>query len=118
MSDNWHKAETYKSLITISIEGFKFCALINGGAVVAILAYMGSVASKTACTLPDMDAAMSGFVGGLVACGLALVSSYFTQLDLIQGGARHVTYLRCAFFLVLASIASFAFGAWAALQVF
>jgi hypothetical protein len=29
--------ETYKSLIAISVEGFKFSALANGGAAVALL---------------------------------------------------------------------------------
>ena len=38
--------ETYKSLISLSTEGFKFCALANGGAAVAILAYLGNVAGK------------------------------------------------------------------------
>jgi hypothetical protein len=38
--------ETYKSLISLSTEGFKFCALANGGAAVAILAYLGNVAAR------------------------------------------------------------------------
>lgn len=39
-----HWLETYKSLITLSIEGFKFSALANGGSAVALLAYLGNVA--------------------------------------------------------------------------
>ena len=35
---NEHQLETYKSLIAIATEAFKFSALINGGAAVAILA--------------------------------------------------------------------------------
>ncbi len=30
-----HFIETYKSLVALSTEGFKFCALANGGAEVA-----------------------------------------------------------------------------------
>lgn len=36
---NQHWIETYKSLITLAVEGFKFAALANGGAAVALLAY-------------------------------------------------------------------------------
>lgn len=35
--------ETYKSIITLSIEGFKFAALANGGAAVALLAYLATL---------------------------------------------------------------------------
>jgi len=38
--------ETYKSLISISTEGIKFCGLINGGAVIAILTFIGSMATQ------------------------------------------------------------------------
>ena len=36
---NQHWLETYKSLITLAVGGFKFSALANGGAAVALLAY-------------------------------------------------------------------------------
>lgn len=36
-----HWLETYKSLVTLSVEAFKFSALANGGAAVALLAYLG-----------------------------------------------------------------------------
>jgi hypothetical protein len=41
----WHIKETYKGLITIFIEALKALALVNGGAAVAILAYLGNVAN-------------------------------------------------------------------------
>ena len=44
MSDYW--LETYKSLITLSIERFKFSAFANGGAAVALLAYLGNIAQN------------------------------------------------------------------------
>lgn len=46
---NWdfHPEETYKSLTTISVEALKALALINGGAAVAILAYLGNLASHS-----------------------------------------------------------------------
>jgi len=45
--DQQHAAETYKSLITISVEVFKALVLLNGGAVVALLAYLGQAANKS-----------------------------------------------------------------------
>jgi hypothetical protein len=36
-----HALETYRSLIAISLAGLKTLMLINGGAVVALLAYLG-----------------------------------------------------------------------------
>jgi hypothetical protein len=39
-----HWIETYKSLITLSLEAFRFSALANGGSAVALLAYLGNVA--------------------------------------------------------------------------
>ena len=43
----WHIVETYKGLINLSIEALKALLLINGGAAVAILAYLGNLASRT-----------------------------------------------------------------------
>lgn len=39
-----HALETYKSLIQTSVEGMKLLTLLNGGAAVALLAYLGNVA--------------------------------------------------------------------------
>jgi hypothetical protein len=65
---NEHQLETYKSLIAIATEAFKFSALINGGAAVAILAYLGNAAGKGAA-FPDMRGSMAYFLGGLFLCG-------------------------------------------------
>jgi hypothetical protein len=39
-----HALETFKSLITVSVEGLKTLLLINGGAIVALLAFIGQSA--------------------------------------------------------------------------
>lgn len=76
--DDW--METYKSLVSLATEGFKFCALANGGAAVAILAYLGNVAGKGG-TAPDMRTPMAAFLSGLVFCGLAMIVAYWNQLN-------------------------------------
>jgi hypothetical protein len=73
-----HWIETYKSLITLSIEGFRYAALVNGGAAVALLAYLGNVSGKGANS-PDMRCPMAWFLLGLVLCGGSMICSYFTQ---------------------------------------
>jgi hypothetical protein len=42
----FHPEETFKSLIAISLELLKMLALVNGGAAVALLAYLGNLASR------------------------------------------------------------------------
>ena len=115
-----HWIETYKSLITLSIEGFKFCALANGGAVVALLAYLGNVAGKGA-TAPDMRCAIASFLVGIAACGLAMLLAYITQLILLNesgtGGRPKLSHrwlLWTAIALTALSIVAFGVGSWQA----
>jgi hypothetical protein len=112
-----HRIETFKSLIQISLEGLKLIALFNGGAAVALLAYLGNVAEKSA-TPPDMFLPMVGYAGGLLFCGLAFASSYLTQLRLYQESmgrsakgvlSRHTFWLNAD--LILALVCLVAFGA-------
>jgi hypothetical protein len=42
----WHIEEVFKGLVTLGVESLKIMALINGGAAVAILAYLGNIASR------------------------------------------------------------------------
>ena len=121
---NQHWIETYKSLITLSIEGFKFAALANGGAAVALLAYLGNVAGKGA-SAPDMRCAMAAFLAGLAACGLAMLFAYLTQLKLLnesRNGERpklsHGWLLWSAIVLFVCSLVFFGVGSWQAVVGF
>lgn len=133
MSDeNWHLNETYKSLITISLEAFKFCALANGGAAVAILAYLGNVAVKTDLITPiGIRCAMGAFLFGLLSCGIAMVFAYLTQLQLfneerdqlypveIQNKSiPHTLYLRIALIFLVTSLLAFCEGSLLAVWSF
>lgn len=132
MSEDWHLNETYKSLITISVEAFKFCALANGGAAVAILAYLGNVAAKTDLTTPiGIRCAMGAFLFGLATCGLAMVFAYLTQLQLFNEEKEqriptelqcervsHFVYLRLALIFLVASLLAFCEGSLLAVWSF
>ena len=117
---NQHWLETYKSLITLSVESFKFSALANGGAAVALLAYLGNVAGKGATT-PDMRCPMAAFLVGLVFCGFALLVAYLTQLTLLNEigrGEKPTVSHRWGLWLVIllfaCSLAAFGVGSWQA----
>jgi hypothetical protein len=123
-----HWIETYKSLIALSIEGFKFSALANGGAAVALLAYLGNVAGKGS-HIPDMRCAMAAFLGGLAICGFAMLCAYITQLKLLnerhederKGGRHsfsHSLLLWLTMILYACSLISFGLGSWQAIISF
>jgi hypothetical protein len=88
----WHIVETFKGLINLSIEALKALLLINGGAAVAILAYLGSLTSRGAVAHPpNMKNALLFFAGGVFTTALAFIVAYFTQYRLYyEERARHM----------------------------
>ena len=70
-----HSIETYKSLISIAQFGLRFVLIINGGAMVAVLAFIGDI-SSSAGVLPDVGQALTWYVLGIAAGGAALATSY------------------------------------------
>lgn len=119
-----HWLETYKSLIAISLEGFKFSALANGGAAVALLAYLGNVAGKGTLS-PDMREPMFAFLSGLTACGLSMLFAYLTQLKLLNeiGHSERLAFnhgwlLWSAIVLFAGSVVAFGVGSWLAVARF
>lgn len=120
---NEHQLETYKSLMSIATEGFKFSALINGGAAVAILAYLGNIAGKY-LPVPNMQCAMAFFVSGIFLCGGAMVFAYVTQLVLFNElngpppHVKHAKFLYVAITLFVLSLAAFGVGSMTAIQQF
>ncbi|PKO24812.1 MAG: hypothetical protein CVU35_07405 [Betaproteobacteria bacterium HGW-Betaproteobacteria-8] len=120
-----HWMETYKSLITLSIEAFRFSALANGGAAVALLAYLGSVASSSDSVVINLSCPMLAYISGLVLCGLAVLFGYLTQLKLLNEIGRsqrlvvkHTWYLWAAIVFYLASLIAFAWGSYLAVLQF
>lgn len=119
-----HGLETYKSLIAISTQGFKALQLVNGGAIVALLAYLGQVPERAALAV-HIRCSVTCFVVGLLAGTAAFIPSYFTQLALYNEtvhpreykGVRHETWIGVALVVSLVSLACFAAGAFAAVGV-
>lgn len=117
---DWHAKETYKGLIRLSLNGLRFAIFANGGAAVALLAFLGKEGTA-ALSLGAARTTMDLFIAGLVLGGLAHVTAYLTQLKLYGESAlnagqtgvfQHRTFLWVTVLLVVASIGVFAAGAW------
>lgn len=117
---DWHAKETYKGLIRLSLSGLRFAIFANGGAAVALLAFLGKEGTA-ALSLEGARTTMALFIAGVVLGGLAHVTAYLTQLKLYgesacnareTGVLQHRTFLWVTVLLVVASIGVFAAGAW------
>jgi hypothetical protein len=119
-----HLLETFKSLVLISIEGLKALLLVNGGAVVALLAFLGQ-SSLGPTIAPRAAEPISWFVAGTALSTFSFAGSYATQFALYNErvptayrGPRHMTFLYFTFALVLASLGCFAKGSFSSLGLF
>lgn len=118
-ADNWRLQETYKSLPTLAAAGIRTIILLNGGALIAVLAFLGQVWGRI-----DLDCIVypaSLFVFGTGFGAGCTILAYVTQLRLLNelDGNResrlpgHTVLLH--FTLGLAGIALLCFlvgGAW------
>lgn len=69
---------TYSTQMAIVIEAFKLVGFANGGAAVALLAFIGAVA-KPGIPAPNIVWPLILFTAGLVLCMLALFAAYLAQ---------------------------------------
>jgi hypothetical protein len=114
--------ETYKSMITVGVEGAKALLLLNGGAIVALVAYLGQVSAR-------VDLArlarwpLTLFVIGLACALFAFAAIYVTQQAVYDESLGSSTVMAIkssrwqwrAFALCLASALFFACGGFAAI---
>ncbi len=115
-----HKVETYKSLITISTEVFKYLILLNGGAAAGMLAGIEKIVRviDSSC----IRVAMICFVVGLVLATMATFGAYFTQRRLHDEniGAKphggHSWWVGIVVILCLGSLVAFSAGALVAVM--
>jgi hypothetical protein len=111
-----HTSETYKSMISISVEAMKSLLLINGGAVIAVLTYLGTINNPTLASHAALPLAF--FIGGLIFSVFTFVCSYLTQYSLfneeVRGeaykGPKHQTFLCIGFVFLALCLASFVGG--------
>jgi hypothetical protein len=121
----WHIVETFRGLINLSIETLKALLLINGGAAVALLAYLGSPHARYPY-IPYMKNALLCFAIGVLVTALAFIAAYFTQLRLYnEERARRQSFrqlhwigMATAAVLIFASACAFGAGCWIAASAF
>ena len=120
----------FDSMIEIALTGFKLMVLLNGGAAVALLAYLGNVttnistgAAGMVVVPPDLRGPMCFFILGLICCVAAVGLGYRTQYFLGKEGGGTADYGSYRKWFVLGSIlfagsiVSFAIGSfWAAVR--
>ena len=114
-----HALETYKGLIQISLTGIRTISFLNGGAVIAILAYLGDITKDSPA--PDVRVPLIFFVLGLILAGCTALASYLTQLKLFKEThdstqrGKHEIRLKIGLTCAALSLFAFAVGAlWAA----
>lgn len=114
-----HRLETYKSMIAISVEGFKYLALLNGGAAAGLMSGLEKL--KDHVGICALKAAIACFALGLVMNFVAFFCSYFTQNTLFNesfGRAKqncHIRYVVAATIFCVLSIFFFASGCFSLL---
>ncbi|WGS43711.1 hypothetical protein LFL97_09400 [Burkholderia sp. JSH-S8] len=77
---DWHKehrVETYKSMIVVSHEAYKYLALLNGGAAAGMLA--NSTKLLELVGVSNFRVSLELFAWGLVSTAVALIFSWLTQ---------------------------------------
>ncbi|RRR99898.1 hypothetical protein EIP75_23610 [Aquabacterium soli] len=110
--------ETFKSMVGLATEGLKALLLVNGGAVVALLTFVGN--SKAISPSAGSFVLPAGFfLLGLVFCVAAFCTAYATQYTLYneqfpERGFQprsHMKFFWWTSALVAGSLAAFSAGA-------
>jgi len=119
-NSNWHQEETYKSLMLYGNNAVKYVLLVNGGAVISILTFLGNFL-KDHKTSINMGWPMACFLIGIVVGGMAHITAYLTQFVLYNEGNgdqlkfKHTVWLYTSLVLVVIGILLFGVGSVLAL---
>jgi hypothetical protein len=108
--------EIFKSMVGIATEGLKALLLVNGGAVVALLTFVGNSETVAAGQFAVPAAA---FLTGLVLCVIAFCSAYATQFHLYNEqppepkfpARSHMRFFKWTALFVATSLIAFSVGA-------
>lgn len=113
---NEMNARMFDSVIAAGQNAIRVLLTINGGAAVAVLAFLGHLASTGTAGVAEFSSPLLLFSGGVLLVGAAASGSYLSQLAF---ASSHSTWRRIGFVLQFAtvaaglvSIAAFALGAW------
>ena len=106
--------ELFRSVITAGQAAIKILFTVNGGAAVAMLAFIGHLATNDPKSVSIFAGALLPFAGGVLAAALTSAGTYLTQW-LYAGDERkkwgaslHLLSIVCG----LGSLGLFAYGIW------
>jgi len=121
MASNDFSVEVYKSIIERSGQMVRYCFLMNGGAVVALLAFLGQVwGQRVDVEASRINTVVLWFVFGLVAGVVASIADYIALSRLYQeqehGARRGVNEWFAWVSLLLVALSLVLFGVGAVLS--
>jgi hypothetical protein len=126
------EVSSFKAVIDFALFSIRSLILVNGGAVVAILAFLGSIwggdnkGGATAVTHAIAEP-LGYFIGGLVCAMLTAMFSYlaqvsFTESQKMKAGKASsgfgASFRAIAILLAAVSLGLFFYGAWRAVEAF
>lgn len=124
--ENNFQIESFKAAISIGANACRTFLIMNGGAAIALLAFLGNIWNKNSSTeaASAIATALFLFCGGVVLAGLCSVLSYFSQcfFSSSYGGRKKVHLWLGQIINALAcicgggSIFIFAYGSFSAYQ--
>lgn len=111
--------EMIRNVVTSGQAAMRTTLLINGGAAVALLAFVGHLVElpESAVKISDIARAMSLFVGGVLSGAVAIAITYLNNLAASQEMVRTANVLNWfAIVSGLASLGLFCFGGYMAFE--
>lgn len=113
--DHSSRLENFKALISAGQAAIRTMLALNGGAAVAMLAFIGHLATgDAALTIPTFAGCLSLFAGGALAAGLVSGGTYLTQWLYARNdipGFVRAGHIRNVV-VILVDLASFCLFAW------
>lgn len=115
------------SAATLAQSTIKGAMLINGGAAVAVLAFIGNIWSKCNEVPESIAWSVASYSGGVLIAGIAMGTAYFTQYYYLENllnekGANKVkvgkVFRNTSTILIIGSFISFAIGTYLSFVTF
>lgn len=104
-------SDGFQAVITIGQGALKSGALINGGACVAILAFIGNVVTKNTSMISGLSSALMIFGFGLLLAAVASGTTYLSQANFERKKPKKAVLINnITIVIVILSYLSFLFG--------
>ena len=116
-----HSIEIFRSVIAYGQAVLKSAILINGGAAVALLAFIGNIWAKgiSQDAVNSLTSSIAFFAYGVLVAALGTAGSYFTQYCYYEGFHRAaIVFHVLTVLIVICAFMLFGFGAWESYQAF